>query len=170
MKSVDKDKLISEIVKSYLEEKEQKGSPPIRALLEMLLDTLMKAERDVYLKNAESNKANGYYNRSLTTGAFKLDLKVPRDRDGEFRPSILPDRWRRSDSEYQALLISLIANGYSKGEIRRTLRGLGLFYSEGDIEEIRVALEEAVEDFKARELGSDWLAVFIDAALIKNSV
>ena len=163
MKSVDKDKLISEIVKSYLEEKEQKGSPPIRALLEMLLDTLMKAERDVYLKNAESNKANGYYNRSLTTGAFKLDLKVPRDRDGEFRPSILPDRWRRSDSEYQALLISLIANGYSKGEIRRTLRGLGLFYSEGDIEEIRVALEEAVEDFKARELGSDWLAVFIDA-------
>jgi len=53
MKSVDKDKLISEIVKSYLEEKEQKGSPPIRALLEMLLDTLMKAERDVYLKNAQ---------------------------------------------------------------------------------------------------------------------
>jgi len=39
----------------------------------MLLDTLMKAERDIYLKNSDSNKANGYYNRSLTT-ELKSDL------------------------------------------------------------------------------------------------
>lgn len=163
MKSVDKDKVISEILKSYLEEKEKKGSPPIRALLEMLLDTLMKAERDVYLKDSDSNKANGYYTRSMNTGSFRLDLQVPRDRKGEFRPSVLPDRWKRSDSEYQALLLSLIANGYSKSEIKRTLKELGLSYSEGDIEEIRLALEGAVEDFKTRELKSEWLAIFIDA-------
>ena len=108
MKSIDKDKVISEILKSYLEEREQKGSPSIRALLEMLLDTLMKAEREVFLKNSDSNKANGHYSRSLNSGSFKLDLQVPRDREGEFRPTVLPDKWRRSDSEYQALLISLI--------------------------------------------------------------
>jgi len=162
MEPINKDKVLSEIIKSYLEEREKKGSPPIRALLEMLLDTLMKVERDIYLKNSDSNKANGYYNRSLTTGTFKLDLKVPRDRRGEFRPSVLPDKWKRSDSEYQSILISLIANGYSKGEIKRTLRELGLSYSEGEIEEIRMALKEAVEDFKTRELKPDWLAIFID--------
>jgi len=75
-------------------------------------------------------------------------LSVPRDRKGEFRPSLLPDRWKHSDSEYQFLLISLIANGYSKGEIKRTLRELGLSYSEGDVEDIRTALGEVVEDFK----------------------
>jgi len=74
MKGIDKDKRFSEILKSYLEEREQQGSLSIKTLLEMLLDTLMKAERDIYLKNSDSNKANGYYNRSLTAGSFKLAL------------------------------------------------------------------------------------------------
>ena len=79
MESINKDKVLSEIIKSYLEESEKRGSLSIRTLLEMLIDTLMQAERDIYLKHSNSNKANGYYNRSLTTGTFKLDLKVRRD-------------------------------------------------------------------------------------------
>jgi len=42
MESINKDKVFSEILKSYLEESERKGSLYIRALLEMLLDTLIR--------------------------------------------------------------------------------------------------------------------------------
>jgi len=40
--------------------------------------------------NDDDNKANGYYERSLNTGSFKLNINVPRDRKGKFRPQIIP--------------------------------------------------------------------------------
>jgi len=43
---LNKDKGLSEIIKAYLKEREEKGSPSIRALLEMLLDTLMKGKKE----------------------------------------------------------------------------------------------------------------------------
>ena len=43
----------------------------------------------------EDNKANGYYGRTLNVGSFKIDLNVPRDRKGRFRPKVLPEPYRR---------------------------------------------------------------------------
>jgi len=42
------------------------------------------------MNNDDDNKANGYYERSLNTGSFKLNINVPRDRKGKFRPQIIP--------------------------------------------------------------------------------
>jgi len=53
------------------------------------MDTLMKSERKIFLSEEEDNKANGYYGRTLNTGSFKVDLNVPRDRKGKFRPKAL---------------------------------------------------------------------------------
>jgi len=61
MQDINKDKGLSEIINAYPEERE-KSNLSIRILLKMLLGNLMKAERDIYLKNSDSNKANGYYN------------------------------------------------------------------------------------------------------------
>ena len=55
-------------------------------LLEELLEAIMKGERKIFLENSPNNKGNGYYPRSLSTGSFKLNLNLPRDRNGKFRP------------------------------------------------------------------------------------
>jgi len=41
---LNKDKGLSETIKACLKEREEKGSPSISALLEMLLDTLVKGK------------------------------------------------------------------------------------------------------------------------------
>jgi transposase-like protein len=50
----------------------------------------MNQERNFFLENNKDNKADGYYERSLNTDSFKLNINVPRDRKGKFRPQILP--------------------------------------------------------------------------------
>ena len=60
----------------------------IKEFIELVMETLMKSERKVFLSE-EDNKANGYYGRTLNAGSFKIDLNVPRDREGRFRPKAL---------------------------------------------------------------------------------
>ncbi|HDN59121.1 MAG TPA: hypothetical protein ENF20_04115 [Candidatus Marinimicrobia bacterium] len=43
------------------------------------------------LQNSENNKANRFFTRTLSTGDLTLNLNVPRDRKGLFRPAILPN-------------------------------------------------------------------------------
>ena len=53
------------------------------------METLMKSERKIFLSEEEDNKANEYYGRTLNAGSFKIDLNVPKDRKGRFRPKVL---------------------------------------------------------------------------------
>jgi hypothetical protein len=56
----------------------------VKEFIELVMD-----ERKVFLSEEEDNKANGYYGRTLNAGSFKIDLNVPRDRKGKFRPKTL---------------------------------------------------------------------------------
>jgi Transposase and inactivated derivatives len=119
------------------------------------METLMKSERKIFLSEEEDNKVNGYYGRTLNAGSFKIDLNVPRDRKGRFRPKVLPEPYRRVNEDYVNLLMSLVANGYSEGKIESTLNSLGLDYSKQHMEIIKQDLLERLNDFKTRELPSD---------------
>jgi len=63
-------------------------------MVKVLLDVLMKEERDIYLEN-HPTKANAYYTRDLLTLVGPLEnLKVPRIRAGDFHPQTLPTELR----------------------------------------------------------------------------
>jgi len=159
-----KDKAMERILEEILREVAVgSGKVGLKPLLQWFLNHLMEVERDLFLRHSENNKANGFYPRSLVAGSMNLGVRVPRDRNGDFRPRILPSKWRRSTDDYTSLLVSLVANGYSDAEIARALKGLGLHYSVDEMQEIRDRVRERVQDFKSRELKSDWAAVFIDA-------
>ena len=94
-----RDKTRKEILKEVEEQ--------IKTMVKELLEVLMKEERDIYLEN-HSTKANGYYTRDLLTLVGPLeDLKVPRVREGDFHPRILPYRKRASLELSEAILALL---------------------------------------------------------------
>lgn len=81
------------------------------------LQVLMEAERDVYVSAAPFERGehrqalrNGYKPRTLTTRVGRLELQVPKTRDGGFYPSLL-QRYQRSE----AALISALAECYVQG-------------------------------------------------------
>ena len=89
----------------------------------------MNQERNFFLENDDGNKAKGYCERSINTGSFKLNINVPRDRKGKFRPQILPDPYKRvneDNEDYINLLMSLVSNGYCRKQNRFYIKKLGL--------------------------------------------
>ncbi len=73
----------------------------IKLVSALLLNELMSKEREIYLREGIDNKANGYYERQLACFLGNLGLSVPRDRNGEFRPEILPCEWQRADDSVE---------------------------------------------------------------------
>lgn len=66
------------------------GDLNLRQILATALKALNEAERSQFLDRRDDDKANGFYERSLTLGSIPLDVEVPRARSGEFRPTLLP--------------------------------------------------------------------------------
>lgn len=151
-------------VKDLLEEIEADPKMSLRMLFERFMEAAMRSEREAFLEESLDNKGNGYYPRKVQTGSMGLNVEVPRDRRGEFRPLLLPGRkWERSDEGYERLLLSLVETGYSEAGVKEVLRKLGLSYNQEKMEMIKKELLREVKEFKSREIESNWFAIFIDA-------
>lgn len=86
----------------------------ILVLVEEILNMIMKEERKIHLEEDKKDKGNGYYGRQLASAIGKLNLNVPRTREGDFRPSILPPLYDRTDLGYKNILEALVESGYSE--------------------------------------------------------
>jgi len=118
----------------------------------LLLNELMKKEREIRLRESINNKANGYYERQLACFLGSLGLSVPRDRKGEFRPSILPDKWEKADESFQEFVLNLVLQSYSPAKIKALLQSMKLPYSAEQIEEIKEELYQKAKELRTREL------------------
>jgi len=157
---MNNDTLLSDFLKTL---DDNTGASPVNTLFERFLEFVMKAERDEFVNSDPDNKANGYTSRSLQTGSLNLHPSVARDRNGEFRSELLPPRWQRQDQSADELLMALVQSGYSHSKVRKVLRKLGLSYNKQKMQNIKERFLREVEDFKTRELKSDYFAMFIDA-------
>ena len=159
------DQWLEDILKTIQNSVGSQGiKPALSYILQTLINAIMEKERDIFLKEHPENSANGFYRRKLYLSFDNLDLKVPRVRFGNsFRPAILPERWKRVDKDYEELLIAMLANGYSKAQIQRTLKKLKLPYSQESLDDVIELIKDRLDFFKRQPLKSDWFAVFVDA-------
>ena len=120
---------------------------------------------------ADNDKANGSYSRNLNTSVGKLNIQVPRVRSGEFRSSLLPQKYQRYDESFEELIFSFLINGDSKNEIIYKMKSRGIAFSEQAYDEIFQFIKKQMEDFKSQELDSEYNFVYIDAyhCMIKDT-
>jgi transposase-like protein len=135
----------------------------IKTIAALLLNELMKKEREIYLRESIDNKANGYYERQLACFLGNLGISVPRDRKSEFRPAILPSEWQKGDESFQEFILNLVLQSYSPNKIKALLQSMNFPYSAEQIEEIKEDLYNKAKEIRTRELPSDMFALFIDA-------
>ena len=129
-----------------------------------LLNGLMNKEREIFLRNQiEDNKANGFYSRDIACNLGNLNLFVPRDRNSDFRSSVLPNHWQRGDDSYNEFLLNLILQSYSPNKIKALLKSMNLPYSAEEIDEIKEDLFLKAKEFKNKQITENILAIFIDA-------
>src|SRR5690606_16206469 len=106
---------------------------------------------------------SGYYSRSLITRIGKLELRVPRDRDGRFSTELF-ERYQRSEKALVSALAEMYVQGVSTRKVKAITEELcGHTFSASTISQINKGLDEALERFARRTLEEPYPYLVFDA-------
>ena len=117
------------------------------------------------VKNKETdNSRNGHSKKTLRTSVGKVDIEVPRDRNGEFEPKILPKNQTSISQDMENKIISMYAKGMSTSDIEDHIRDIyGLEISDTTISRITDKVLPVAKEWQQRPLESVYAVVFLDA-------
>ena len=105
----------------------------------------------------------GYYSRSLVTRIGKLDLRIPRDREGRFSTELF-DRYQRSEKALVSALAEMYVQGVSTRKVKAVTEELcGHAFSASTISQINKGLDAALARFAGRPLEEDYPYLILDA-------
>jgi len=107
---------------------------------------------------------NGSYTRDLLTSTGHIeDLKVPRDREGQFHTQVF-ERYSRYEPEVAEALTQMFVSGTSThkvGKVAETL--MGAAPSASAVSRLNQALTEQYEAWRERSLHSHYRIIYLDA-------
>ena len=135
-----------------------------------ILQELMEAEMDAvlgYEKNQKgnivsTNKRNGYSTKTLKSQYGEFPIDIPRDRNGEFEPKLIP-KYQRNISGIEEKVISLYARGMSTRDIHDQLQDLyGIELSSEMVSKITDKILPEIKEWQARPLNPVYPFVFMD--------
>ncbi len=144
-------------------------------LTKMVIENALEGELDDHLGYGKhdpagrdgGNSRNGYRGKTLLTDIGKVEVAVPRDRDGSFEPKIVAKRQRRLTG-VEDMVISLSAKGLTHGEISAHLAEVyGAEVSRTTISAITDRVLEGMGDWQSRPLDPVYAVIFVDAIVVK---
>ncbi len=147
----------------------------VKDLTKVLLERALEAELTEHLgydKHASQgrgsgNSRNGTSPKTLKTGQGDVPLAIPRDRQGDFEPQLVPKGQRRT-GVLDEKIISLYARGLTVSEIQGHLEELyGTEVSKGLISNVTNAVWDEVTAWQSRPLDPVYPIVYFDALQVK---
>ena len=137
-------------------------------LLEIILESLMVAERGEFLREQEDhNKGNGYRLGHTYGHGKKLEFRIPRDRFGNFHPKILAIL-RDQEEECEKLAGSLYTKGLTQSQVGQVFDEIyGEHYSKSSISRMIDFVRQEVSQWLERGLDAYYPIVFVDCVHIK---
>jgi transposase-like protein len=138
------------------------------ALNEELTEHLGHEKHRVEPGRETTNVRNGSRSKTvISDAAGEVVIDVPRDRQGSFEPQIVKKRQRRL-GDVDEIVLSLYAKGLTTGEISAHFAEIyGASVSKETISRITDAVVAEMQDWAARPLDGVYVAVFIDAIMVK---
>jgi len=105
----------------------------------------------------------GYYGRSWITRVGKLELRVPRDRSGQFSTELF-ERYQRSEKALVSALAEMYVQGVSTRKVKAITEELcGHEFSAATISRINQGLDDTLECFARRRLDEAYPYLILDA-------
>lgn len=112
------------------------------------------------------NSRNGAYYRKVDTQFGTIEVKVPRDRNGDFHQHTLPVYKQHTD-ELEQTIIKLYSKGITTREISDLIEKMyGSYYSPTTVSNISKQLIPKVEAYHKRKLSDKFFCVYLDATYI----
>jgi putative transposase len=142
----------------------------IKQLSQALLGRMLEGEMSHHLGyekhaavgNNSGNSRNGKSKKTLKGEFGELDLAVPRDRQANFEPVLVP-KYETRFAEFDEKIISLYARGLSDRDITAQLQDLyGIEVSHGLISQVVSEVLEEVKSWQNRALDEVYPIVYFD--------
>jgi transposase-like protein len=141
-------------------------------LLQGMVNKMLEGEVEEFLEqervSGQANKRNGYTGKRLLSSAGPLSIRTPRDRKGDFEPSLVEKGQRELSSGVDEQIIALYAQGNSVEDVRRLLAKLyGISISAGKISAITDQVLPQIQSWRTRRLRSMYAIIYLDAVHFK---
>lgn len=135
----------------------------IQSMLEAELTEQLGHEKYEYSKENKNNYRNGTTPKKVKSNLGELEINVPRDRNGEFEPIIVP-KHSRDISNIEKQIINLYSIGTSTREISNYIEEMyGFSVSAEMVSNITDKIIPEMEEWKTRRLDDVYPFVYIDA-------
>lgn len=139
-------------------------SKTVEAMLEAEITEHLGYERHAVKGHNSGNSRNGHYTRKMRTSSGDSEIRVPRDRNGEFHSELL----KKNSNEIEQKVIAMYAKGVSTRDIQDMLTELyGIDVSPDTISAITDKVWPMVESWQNRPLAPVYAMLFLDAIHIK---
>ena len=139
----------------------------LEQMLEAELSDHLGYERHEYSGRNSGNSRNGYYDKKVRSSSGDVKIKVPRDRNGDYEPKIVP-KYGKNTNELEEKILGLYAKGVSTRDIQDTLIELyDVDVSPTLISKITDKIWDKVEEWQNRPLASIYPIIYLDAIHIK---
>lgn len=138
----------------------------VNELMNTELTAFLNYERYEAIGRNSGDSRNGFYERTLHTRFGDLNLKIPRDRNGEFAQRTISPYQRSSDA-LETTIVQLYEKGITTREISDLIEKMyGQYYTPQTISNISKVVEEQVHEFHNRDISSKYVAIYCDATYL----
>ena len=140
------------------------------------VEEMLQAELDEHLGyqkyskegNNSGNSRNGTYSKKVKTESLgDMVLNIPRDRNSEYSPRLIPKGQRMSDKLEEAI-IGMYSRGMTTSDISEQVKNIyGVQISEGTISNVTARVIEHIKEWQARPLEPVYYVVWMDGIVLK---
>ena len=132
--------------------------------LEGELDDELGYSKYDYRNKEGENSRNGYSKKTVKTSFGDAEIKVPRDRNGEYEPQLIKKHQTTLSGDIEEKILSMYAKGMTTSDIESHIQEIyGLECSDTTISRITDKILPVVREWQQRPLEEVYAVVFMDA-------
>jgi transposase-like protein len=143
---------------------------PMLEMLKWLCEQLMEAELSSQIGADKSERSDlrngyraGYRPRRFDTRMGTMYLMVPKPRKGGYIPFFVTER-KRSEAALMNVIQEAFINGVSTRKMEKLAKSLGIdSISKGHVSNITKELNDQVDEFRSRDLETEYPVLWVDA-------
>jgi transposase-like protein len=170
----ERDRLVKEILAEYQPKDLFELQDALKEIFGPLMEDMLKGELDAHLgyqkhdqqpKETE-NRRNGSSPKTVRSRMGEMTLAIPRDRDGEFEPALVP-KGARDVSGVEEKVLSMYAKGLSVRDISATVDEIyGFNVSHETISRIVERVQPRLAEWQTRTLNACYPFLYVDALVV----
>lgn len=140
------------------------------------IEEMLQGEMDEHLGYSKhttegyntGNSRNGTFSKTIVTeNVGDVLLNIPRDRNGEFEPQVVP-KGETISSKIQEAILGMYSRGMTIADVRKQVEEVyGLQISETTVSNITERIMESAREWQQRSLEPVYFAVWMDGIVIK---